>query len=134
MRSRASNTVTSTPRLANASAAASPAKPAPTTTTLRAVTRCQVPLGEGVRKLVLLGEDPVREGPRPDALLHALADHVVLVRDELGELDRLGGVELRVGDDLRTEQVFGRHRRVLGPAWLQPGRNHDRAGEIDEHV
>src|SRR5215471_6178 len=97
-RSRASNTVTSAPPDLNASAAASPAKPAPTTTTLRAGKRFEIALVEQVGQLVLLRVDPVREGARADALLRALADDVVLVRDELGELDHLAGVETRLVD------------------------------------
>src|SRR6516165_8100774 len=81
-RPRASKTVTSAPRLASASAAARPAKPAPTTTTLRSGKRSAVALVEQVWKFVLLGVDPVSQRTRPHALLHALADDVILMCDE----------------------------------------------------
>src|SRR5262245_18750105 len=133
-RSRASKTVTSAPGVASASAAARPARPAPITTTLRASKRSAIALVEQVRKLVLLGVDAVREGARAHSLLHTLAHHVVLVRDKLRELDGFGGVEPRRLDDLGPEPVVRDDRGVVGPARKHARRDHDRPGQVDEHV
>src|SRR3954469_24176091 len=66
----------------------------------RRVAHGAVPAVERADQLVLLRQHAVREGSRADAALHALADLVVLVGDQLDEVDDLRRVEAVRGDHL----------------------------------
>src|SRR4051794_25548872 len=75
----------------------------------------EVPLVESVHPRVLRGEHPVIEGARAHPPLDPLARLVVLPGDQLVELDHGSGVEVRVVERLRAEEVLGDEATAAWP-------------------